>query len=129
MIAVDTNILVRYFAEDDPAQTDLAQQFLENQLSTAEPGFVCLVTLIELLWVLNDKYKIGRAMQNEIVHQLLDAPNLVIERDELVRSAMALGPGDIADHVVHFVGIANHCSKTMTFDKKFARLDGVELLA
>ncbi len=128
MIAVDTNILVRYFAEDDPAQTRLAQQLIEDRLTANEPGFISLITLVELLWVLNDTYKIRRAVQTEIVNQLLEAPNMVIERDELVRAALNLLAGDISDHVIHLVGAASGCSKTITFDKKFARLGGVELL-
>jgi predicted nucleic-acid-binding protein len=128
VIAVDTNILVRYVTEDDPAQTKLAQSLLEERLTASEPGFVGLITLVELLWVLNDTYKIGRAMQAEVVSQLLDTRNLVIERDELIRTALALPAGDIADRVIHLVGEENGCSATVTFDKKFARLQGVELL-
>lgn len=128
MIAVDTNILVRYFAEDDPVQAERARKLLEEELTAAIPGFVPLVTLVELLWVLNDTYKIGRAMQAEIASQLIAAPNLVIERDDLVGDALALHGGDIADHVIHLVGTAHGCSRTVTFDKKFARVEGVELL-
>ncbi len=128
MIAVDTNILVRYFAEDDPGQTKLAQQLLEHRLTSAEPGFVSLVTLVELIWVLNDTYKTARAVQSEIAIQLLSAPNIVVESDELVRAALAMHKGDIADHIIHLVGTSNGCSGTITFDKKFAHLDGVELL-
>lgn len=128
MIAVDTNILVRYFAEDDAAQTLKARHLLEQELTFATPGFVTLVTLVELLWVLNDTYKVGRAIQAEIVSQLLAAPNLVVERDDLVADALALHGGDISDHIVHLVGTVHGCSKTLTFDKKFARVEGVELL-
>ncbi len=128
MIAVDTNILVRYFAEDDAVQTLQARYLLEERLTVATPGFVTLVTLVELLWVLNDTYKVGRAVQTEIVSQLLAAPNMVVERDDLVSDALALHGGDISDHVIHLVGAAHGCSQTVTFDKKFARLEGVELL-
>ncbi len=128
MIAVDTKILVRYFAEDDAVQTLQAQRLLEQQLTVATPGFVTLVSLVELLWVLNDTYKVGRAVQAEIVSQLLAAPNMIVERDDLVSNALALHGGDISDHVIHLVGVAHGCSKTITFDKKFARVEGVELL-
>jgi predicted nucleic-acid-binding protein len=128
MIAIDTNILVRYFAEDDPGQTRLAQQLVEERLTAAEPGFVSLVSLVELIWVLNDTYNIGRAVQHEIVIQLLAAPNLVVESNELVRASLELRGGDISDHIIHLVGTSRGCSKTVTFDKKFARIEGVERL-
>lgn len=129
MIAVDTNILVRYFAEDDPVQTEKARRFLEQVCTEDSPAFVTLVTLVELIWVLNDTYKIGKAMQAEVVRELLDAPKLVVERVDIVRYALELSDGDIADRIIHLCGIGGGCSKTVTFDKKFARLDGVELLA
>lgn len=128
MIAVDTNILVRYFAEDDAVQARQSRHLLEHELTVATPGFVTLVSLVELLWVLNDTFKAGRAVQAEIVSQLLAAPNMVIERDDLVSEALTLQGGDISDHVIHLVGVAHGCSKTITFDKKFARVEGVELL-
>ena len=119
---------MRYFAEDDAVQTLQARHLLEDGLTAATPGFVTLVTLVELLWVLNDTYKVGRAVQAEIVSQLLASPNMVVERDDLVSDALALHGGDISDHVIHLVGAAHGCSKTITFDKKFARVEGVELL-
>lgn len=129
MIAIDTNILVRYFAEDDEVQTKLAKRFIETRLTPSDIGFVSLITLVELLWVLNDTYKIQRAVQAEIVRQLLEAQTLIVEREDLVRSSLALNAGDIADHIIHLIGRSSGCSKTVTFDKKFARLEGVELLS
>jgi predicted nucleic-acid-binding protein len=128
MIAVDTNILVRYFAEDEPVQTEVARLFLEGEVSLEMPAFVSLVTLVELLWVLNDTYRIERAMQAKIIRELLTAPNIFLEADQLVRDALDLGHRDLADAIIHLIGQANGCTKTVTFDKKFARLDGVELL-
>ena len=66
MIAVDTNILVRYFAEDDTVQTELARRFLECEATTERPAFVVLVTLVELLWVLADAYNVGKAILREV---------------------------------------------------------------
>ena len=129
MIAVDTNILVRYFAEDDQVQTRLAQQLFEQRLTSMEPGFVSLVTLVELIWVLTDTYRIERTVLIEIVIQLLAAPNIIVESDGLVRTALEMHGGDISDHIIHLIGRAHGCSKTVTFDKKFARIAGVERLA
>jgi predicted nucleic-acid-binding protein len=128
MIAVDTNILVRYFAEDEPVQTEVARLFLEGEVSLEMPAFVSLVTLVELLWVLNDTYRIERAMQAKIIRELLTAPNIFLEADQLVRNALDLGHRDLADAIIHLIGQANGCTKTVTFDNKFARLVGVELL-
>ena len=43
MIGLDTNVLVRYLAQDDAAQSARASRLIERQLSEREPGFVGLV--------------------------------------------------------------------------------------
>ena len=45
MIAIDTDILVRYLAQDNSAHAPLATALFEGRLSAAEPGFVSLVVL------------------------------------------------------------------------------------
>jgi predicted nucleic-acid-binding protein len=128
MIAVDTNILVRYFIADDPAQAALARDLFESVTGPENPAFVSLVTLVELIWVLNDAYKIGREAQATVVRELLEAGSVVVEEDRRVAEALDLGQGDIADRIIHLTGRAYGCTRTLTFDRKFARLDGVELL-
>ncbi len=50
MIAVDTNVLVRYLVEDDPEQAQAARTLLYS-LSSELPGFVCREVIVELVWV------------------------------------------------------------------------------
>ena len=45
MIGLDTNVLVRYIAQDDPKQSALASDII-GQLSTANPGYITLIGLI-----------------------------------------------------------------------------------
>ena len=47
MIGVDTNVLVRYIAQDDPAQSKRATRLIEHECSAATPGYVSLVALVE----------------------------------------------------------------------------------
>jgi predicted nucleic-acid-binding protein len=58
MIGVDTNVLVRYIVGDDPKQSKLAITFLEKTCSKENPGFVNLIVLCELVWVLRGAYKV-----------------------------------------------------------------------
>lgn len=51
MIGLDTNVLVRLFAHDGDAQSELARDVLDT-LSPAFPGFVSVVVVAELVWVL-----------------------------------------------------------------------------
>ncbi len=128
MIAVDTNILVRHLMADDPVQTALATEFLENRLSRQNPGLVSVIVLCELSWTLKRVY--GRSDDDIllVIRELLATPTLVVEHAELVGRAIA-STVSFADALIHLVGAASGCSGTITFDRRFARLDGVELLA
>jgi predicted nucleic-acid-binding protein len=56
MIGLDTNILVRYLAQDDPVQSPKATELIERQLTEENPGFVSVVAMVETVWVLDRAY-------------------------------------------------------------------------
>jgi predicted nucleic-acid-binding protein len=129
VIAIDSNIFVRYLVQDDPSQGAIATNLLENILNSENPGFVSLVAVLELDWVLRTQYGFFPLIAANAIAALMSSPSLVIENDAAVRVALGFSHGDLADNILHKVGQANGCTKTVTFDKKFARLEGVELLA
>lgn len=129
MIAVDTNIVVRYLVQDDLAQGAIATNLLENTLTSANPGFVSLVAVLELDWVLRTQYGFSPLIAANAIAALMSSPSLIFESDAAVRAALGFEHGDLADNILHEVGQTIGCTKTVTFDKKFARLEGVELLA
>ena len=56
MIGLDTNVLARYVMQDDPRQSRLRATRLIELLSAESPGFVPVVTLVELVWVLSGSH-------------------------------------------------------------------------
>lgn len=128
MIALDTNVLVRYLAEADTAEGQRAATLLEDQLTSEQPGYVTVIGLAELLWVLRTGYRVAVADQRHIVARLLEMPQIVVERGDIVERAIALPHNDLADCILHAVGQHDGCSHTATFDRRFARLDGVEMI-
>lgn len=128
MIALDTNVLIRYIAQDGGDQARIATQIIEGQLTEANLGYVSLPVVCELVWALQTRYKRTRDEVRNTVALLLSAAQLEIEKADLIRSALSDNRADIADAIIHALGIAKGCSHTVTFDKKFARLGGVELL-
>ncbi|HEY2050669.1 MAG TPA: type II toxin-antitoxin system VapC family toxin [Caulobacteraceae bacterium] len=128
MIALDTNVLVRYLVRDDPEQSSAAAAFIESELTDETPGFVSLLVLAELSWVLRRSYGVGAEQVSALVRQLLDVRQLTIEQAETVARALDLGHAELADALIREVGRAAGCSRTVTFDQRFARLDGVERL-
>lgn len=129
MIAIDTNVLVRYLVRDDPDQTARAKRFLETELSRERPGYLTLVALAELFWVLRRVYRLPHTDTVDIIERVLAAPQLLVEQAALVDAALASAHSDLGDLLIQAVGRANGCSRTITFDEAFARLPDAELLA
>ena len=131
MTGLDTNVLVRYFAQDDPIQSKRANEIMERRLTEDEPGFVSLVTMVETAWVLSRVYGLSDAEIAAAVEGMLQAGTLVIQNEQEVFTAVAAlraGRGSFADALVGALGIWAGCSYTLTFDRKAGRLDGFELI-
>ena len=128
MIAIDSNILLRYLVEDDAEQAALATAFIENELSDESPGFVSLVVVAELAWALRRGYGQPWAEIRAMIGELINTPQIVIDQQAVIEQAIALNHDDLADALIHEMGKANGCATTATFDRKFARLAGVQLL-
>lgn len=131
MISLDTTVLVRYLAQDEPTQSTVASALLERQLSADHPGHVSTLVLAELYCVLTRVYGIGRAQFADIAHGLLTARNLRF--DDLQAAWNALQAYEDGLDFVAALGAeqANNagCDYTATFDPEFSRHPKVRLLA
>lgn len=131
MIGLDTNILVRYLMQDDPKQSAKASSFIES-LTPETPGFVPLVALVELVWVLISCYDLSRDQIEEALEALLRAKEIVLDRAEQVAQALRVfraSSADFADCLIERTAAAAGCQKTMTFDAGAAKGAGMTLLA
>lgn len=131
MIGLDTNVVVRYLAQDDPKQSAAATRLFETVLTPDVPGFLSTIVLCEIAWVLADCYGADRSRIRAAVEGLLAAKQLAVETPDTVRRALrAWGESgaDFADALIGAVAAAQGASKTMTFDRAAARLPGFELL-
>ncbi len=118
MIGLDTNVLVRYLMQDDPRQSPRATQLIEA-LSAEEPGFVPVVALVELVWVLSGSYGLDRKQIATVLDTLLRSKELVIDRADLVAQAVkrySTAGADFADALIERIAAAAGCTATMTFD-------------
>jgi predicted nucleic-acid-binding protein len=129
LIAIDSNVLVRYLVQDEPDQARRATVFFEERLSKERPGYISTVVLLEMIWVLARGYRRPAADLTEAVSGLLGARQLHVEHRDAVEAALAGGPAELADRIIHELGRKAGCSETVTFDRRFARLDGVNLLS
>jgi predicted nucleic-acid-binding protein len=130
MTGLDTNVLVRYMAQDDAAQAARATRLIERELSEREPAFIGLVVLVETCWVLERLYGASAAELRDTVRDLLDTRQFVIEQRTVVLRAVARlgdGAGDLADALIAEGAVQAGCARTVTFNKQCLRL-GMELL-
>ena len=129
MIGIDTNVLVRYLAQDDPDQSAVATELFENRLSAAHRGFISIVAITETAWVLDRSYHLGGQEIAAAIERVLQADALVVENEQAVFTSMIAlkeGRGSFADALIGALGAAAGCSCTVTFDRKALRLGEFE---
>jgi predicted nucleic-acid-binding protein len=130
VIGLDTNVLVRYVIQDDPRQSARATRLVES-LTPDVPGFVPLVALVELVWVLGGSYGLARLQIAAVLETLLRSKELVIDRADIVAQALqrfASGGADFADALIERTAAAAGCGATMTFDQGAAKTAGMTLV-
>lgn len=131
MIGLDTNILIRYLTQDDPVQSAKATEILERRLTPKNPGFVSVVAMVEIVWVLDRAYGLTALEIATSVERLLQVEVLAIENEQQVFTAMVAvkqGRGSFADALIVELGACAGCTRTLTFDQKALRLPSFELV-
>ncbi len=132
MVGLDTNVLLRYLVQDDPAQSLRATEIVERRLTRRDPGFVSLVSILEIVWVLGTLYKRSRLEIADHVEMVLAADTLEVQNEqEVYQAVVALrnGTGTFEDALIGSLGAWRGCSATLTFDQNAAkRLNGFQLI-
>ena len=127
MIGLDTNVLVRYLAQDEPRQAAKAREIIERRISLENPGFISIVTMVEAVWVLDRAYGLSNEEIAAAVERILQTDVFAVENEQIVFTAMVAmreGRGSFADAVIAGLGTKAGCAYTLTFDRKALRLAG-----
>jgi predicted nucleic-acid-binding protein len=130
MIGLDTNVVVRYLVKDDPAQSAVAVRLIRS-LSVEDPGFLAIVVMAEIVWVLESAYKFEKSELVDVIQGLLGSKEIVLENAELVSQSIRLfeqGNADFSDYLIERSGRAAGCLHTFTFDQEAAASGGMQLL-
>jgi predicted nucleic-acid-binding protein len=130
MIGLDTNIVVRYLTHDDAAQTAAAVRLIDS-LTSDKPGFLSLIAIVELVWVLEVSYRFKKSEIAQVLETLLRSKELVIEQAEIVAQALrkfGASRADFADCLIERCGHTAQCQYTATFDRNAATAAGMKLL-
>ena len=134
MTGLDTNVRVRFLAQDDAKQAASATRLIEKQLSPTQQGFISLVVVAELCWVLGSLY--GATMDELVatIEDFLNMPQFCMEKREVLQAAItrfkagSSRKAGLPDALIAEIAASVGCTSTMTFDKAAVRAAGMTLL-
>jgi predicted nucleic-acid-binding protein len=129
VIALDTNVLVRFLVEDDIAQTAKATALIEQAIVDDTTIFISDVVLCETVWVLTSRYGFSRTEVATVLRDLLRAAHLSFPSPSQHARALAAysaGKGDFADYVIREHGLAAGCTVVATFDQALWKETGYQ---
>jgi Predicted nucleic-acid-binding protein, contains PIN domain len=131
MIALDTNVLVRFLVEDDLEQSKKARHLIQRIVSSGNTCFLSDIIICEMIWVMDSCYKIEKIEIVRMVHQLLASPHVTFATSDRIASALAAyetGPGDFSDYLIREHAIEAGCEFVSTFDKALFKEAGFKPL-
>jgi predicted nucleic-acid-binding protein len=126
MIALDTNVLIRFIVQDDKRQARAAEKLIVR-CSADDPGFVNLIVLCEITWVLKSGYGYDRKVLSAVVRGILSSVELLVEESESVWQALRIFESGSADFADCLTGVHNknkQSATTYTFDATAAKTPG-----
>ena len=126
---LDTNVLVRYLTQDEPAQARRASAIIEGTLAKGGNCYLSVIVLCELIWVLRGAYRLDKRAVLLALDRILETAGFLVEDRDFVRVALEefrRRRGDFADHVVGVRNQGAGCADTVTFDRS---LRGSKLFA
>jgi len=130
MIVLDSNALVRYIAQNDPVQSPKATRLIES-LAADELGYVSLVSVVELVWVLMGCYSSSKAEICVVLETLLRTKEIIVANADIVWKAVRLfkaSNADFSDCLIERSASDAGCGYTATFDQGADKNCGMRLI-
>jgi predicted nucleic-acid-binding protein len=132
MIALDTNILVRYIVQDDPQQSAQVSEFLRRYAHKQDSLFINNIVLCELVWVLTRLYQYSSEDITKVLYQIFTTEEFSFENRGVLMTSLVDCMESDQDFSDILIGKINHleygCKATVTFDKRASSLKEFELL-
>ena len=131
MIALDTNVLIRFLVRDDERQAQIVYARFKQAESAREALFVPLLVVLETIWVLESVYDKSRKEVLDSFDELKDMPILEFEKVQVLQSWLSEGMksnADLSDLLIALAAQSCGCSGGVTFDKKASKFPFFRLL-
>ncbi len=125
MIGFDTNVLVRYFTQDDESQAKQAKELIKRYSGKTRSLFVNNIVICELIWVLERGYKYSRIQISNAIRLMLSAKEFAYENLDNIWLALheyELNGTDFSDALIGEISKRQGCQVTYTFDRKAIQL-------
>ena len=130
MIGIDTNILVRYFTQDNLEQAQIVEQLIDSYATSFNSLFVNNIVMCELVWVLERGYKYSKEEVSKVIKQMLSTEEFAFENQELLWRALSQYNQNKLDFSDALIGELNKkfgCSETLTFDRAAIKANNFKL--
>lgn len=127
MIALDTNVVVRFLVADEPRQAARARALVAQTVSAGDTLFVADVVWCETVWVLDSAYRFGRKEIGAALRRLLGARGVSVRSFDQIGAALEAyerGRGDFADYLIREEARAEGCEAVVTFDRGLLKDEG-----
>lgn len=128
MIALDSNVLIRYIIQDDKTQARQAAIVIES-LTPDSPAFISCIVLCEVHWVLKTTYKIAKQDRFHALQNILSIAVFEIESLEVCLKALKLyktGQADFSDYLIQQLAHQQGYETVITFDKIAQKCQGFQ---
>ena len=131
MIALDTNVIVRFLVRDDERQAQIVYTRFKKAESSRESFFVPLLVVLETVWVLESCYDKSRQEILDSLDALTMMPILEFEEDQVIQNLLNEGGRnnvDLSDLLISLTAQSSGCSGGITFDRNASKLPFFHLL-
>ena len=120
MIAIDTNILVRYITQDDLQQAEAAENLLAIYNNKPQSIFINNIVLCEFVWVLEKGYKYTQQQISSTIRIILSTEEFAFEYHNVLWLALEeyeLKNADFSDSLISKLNHNLGYKQTFSFDK------------
>ena len=128
---IDTSAILRLLVKDDPAKARAVEKLIKESKEKGMTLYMLPVTILEIVWVTEKVYRLGRKAIRELVEAILNTPELKCPLEQLFRQALITYETQnikFADAVMGHWGLEEGLSMVYTYDEKdFKKIPGLQV--
>lgn len=116
MLAIDTNVVVRYLTGDHPEQSSRARRLIDG-----EAVFASVTVMLEAEWVLRSAYGHAPVQAARAMRAFAGLPTVTVEDGAMLAAALGLAEQGMEFADALHLTRSTHCEGFASFDRKFIK--------